>query len=226
MQRIEEMIERGVTFLLVTHDMSLVRSMCTRAVYLRSGECVFDGDAETATEMFLMDIRGEQAGGIGQKMSFRDPLNEGSLAFGTGLGKLLDVELFTSGESKTWFYHGDRVDVKLGAWLSNELRAPAIAIAIRDHKGIVVCGMDSRRGKAALETNAQGELSCQFSFDAKLLPGVYNLALRVLDFPFGASDVLIEKQLNAITFEIIDNGQVPIGSSGFVELNGSCHQVY
>jgi len=226
MQRIEEMIERGVTFLLVTHDMSLVRSMCTRAIYLRSGECVFDGDAETATEMFLMDIRGEQAGGVGQKMSFREPLNEGSLAFGTGLGKLLDVELFTSSESKTWFHHGDRIDVKVGAWLSNELRAPAIAIAIRDHKGIVVCGMDSRRGNTALETNAQDELSCQFSFDAKLLPGVYNLALRVLDFPFGASDVLIEKQLNAISFEIIDNGQVPIGSSGFVELNGVCHQIH
>ncbi len=226
MQRIEEMIERGVTILLVTHDLSLVRSMCTRALYLKAGECVFDGDAETATEMFLMDVRGEQASGIGQKMSFREPMNKDSMAFGTGLGKLLDIELFLKEESRTWFHHGDRVSIKVSAWLSDELRSPALAVAIRDQKGIVVCGMDSRRNEKALVLGSKGEVCCQFEFDATMLPGIYNIALRILDFPFGASDVLIEKQLNTITFEIVDNGQIPVGSSGFVELNGSCFQVY
>jgi lipopolysaccharide transport system ATP-binding protein len=226
MQRIEEMIERGVTILLVTHDLSLVRSMCTRALYLKAGECVFDGDAETATEMFLMDVRGEQASGIGQKMSFREPMNKDSMAFGTGLGKLLDIELFLKEESKSWFHHGDRVSIKVAAWLSDELRSPALAVAIRGQKGIVVCGMDSRRSDNALMLGKKGEVSCQFSFDANMLPGIYNIALRIIDFPFGASDVLIEKQLNTITFEIIDNGQIPIGGFGLVELNGSCVQVY
>jgi lipopolysaccharide transport system ATP-binding protein len=226
MQRIEEMIARGVTILLVTHDLSLVRSMCTRVIYLKSGECMFDGDAETATEMFLMDVRGEQASGLGQKMSFREPLNKDSLAFGTGLGKLLDIELFLKGESKTWFHHGDRVSIKVSAWLSDELRSPALAVAIRDPKGIVICGMDSRRSDNALVLDKTGEVCCQFEFDANMLPGVYNIALRVLDFPFGASDTLIEKQLNTVTFEIVDNGKIPIGSGGIVDLNGSCSQVY
>jgi len=226
MQRIEEMIERGVTFLLVTHDMSLVRSLCTRAVYLRQGECVFDGDAETATEMFLMDMRGEQAGSLGQKMSFCEPLNKEAMAFGTGQGRLLDVALFANGENKTWFYHSERMEIRVSAWLSDELRAPALAIAIRDQKGIVICGMDSRRNNTALVVDKRGHVCCLFSCDALMLPGVYNLALRILDFPFGASDVLIEKQLNTVTFEIIDNGQIPIGSSGFVELDGVCRQVF
>ena len=46
--------------------------------------------------------------------------------------------------------------------------------------------------------------------------------MRILDFPYGSSDVLIEKQLNAVTFEIIDNGQLPVGSTGLVELAGTC----
>jgi lipopolysaccharide transport system ATP-binding protein len=225
MQRIEEMIDRGVTILLVTHDLGLVRSMCTRALYLKAGECVFDGDAETATEMFLMDVRGEQASGIGQKMSFREPMNKDSMAFGTGLGKLLDIELFLKEESRTWFHHGDRVNIQVRAWLSDELRSPALAIAIRDQRGIVVCGTDTRRSENALVRDKKGEVCYQICFDAKMLPAIYNIALRILDFPFGASDVLIEKQLNTITFEIIDNGHVPIGSSGFVELSGSCVQI-
>jgi len=103
MQKIEDMIDRGVTILLVTHDLSLVKSMCSRALYLREGECVFDGDAETATEMFLMDVRGEQAAALDQKMAFREPLNQDSIAFGTGLGSLLSVQLSSNNESRTWF---------------------------------------------------------------------------------------------------------------------------
>jgi lipopolysaccharide transport system ATP-binding protein len=222
MQRIEEMIERGVTILLVTHDINLVRSMCSRVVYLRAGECVYVGDAETATEMFLMDVRGEQAGMLQQRMSFQPPLTKGSMAFGTGEGKLLSVDLSSKGQSKNWFYHGERINVEVIAWLSEKLRAPALAIAIRDNKGIVIFGFDSRRCERNLVTDSEGKVGCNFSFDTQLLPGDYNIAIRILDFPYGASDVLIEKQLNAVTFEVIDGEAVPIGSSGMVELNGDC----
>jgi len=100
-----------------------------------------------------------------------------------------------------------------------------LAVAIRDSKGVVICGMDSRYSGVALELDAEGGVCCQFSFDTLLMPGVYNIALRVLDFPFGDADLLIEKQLNAVTFEVVDDGVIPVGSSGFVVLNGVCAQV-
>jgi homopolymeric O-antigen transport system ATP-binding protein len=225
MQRIEEMRERGVTILLVTHDMGLVRSMCARAIYLKAGECMFDGDAETATELFLMDVRGEQAAMLEQKMSFQEALNKDGMAFGTGAGKLLAVKLSCGAEARTWFKHGEIIDLDLEAWLSDALRVPTLAIAIRDAKGIVIAGFDSRRLEAPLLRNKDGHVFCRFSFKAQLLPGIYNVAVRILDFPYGASDVLIEKQLSAITLEIVSDPAVSQGNYGFVSLNGECEQL-
>jgi len=225
MQRIEEMLASGVTFLLVTHDLNLVRSMCSRALYLREGKCVFDGDAETATELFLMETRGEQAAAMDQKMSFQKPLQEGELAFGTGVGSLQGVQLSMDGEQRTWFRHGERITLEVDAWLGAELRNPALAFVVRDAKGHMISGMDSRRASPPLCRDDDGRLSCRFSFDARMLPGVYAVVLRILDFPFGAADVLVEKQLNAATFDIIDDGSLPLGTYGLVELNGRCEQV-
>ncbi|RMF68950.1 MAG: ABC transporter ATP-binding protein, partial [Calditrichaeota bacterium] len=212
MQRIEEMRNRGVAFLLVTHDMNLVRSMCSRALYLREGRCVYDGDAETATEMFLMDTRGAQAETLGQQMAFQKPLHEDGMAFGTGQGRLLGVSLSAGGEHRAWFHHGERVRVEVEAWLSAQLHRPALAMAVRDSRGHVICGLDSRRAKTDLTVDGSGRVCCRFSFDALMLPGVYNLALRILDFPFGGVEVLVEKQLRAIEFEIIDDASLLPGA--------------
>ena len=225
MQRIEEMLINGVTFLLVTHDLGLVRNLCSRALYLKDGKTVFDGDAETATELFLMDARGAQAAALNQRMSFQKPLREDGMAFGTGLGRLLGVQLYADEEQRTWFRHGERIRIEVEAWLSDELHSPALAFAIRDHKGIVVSGLDSRRAEGPLSMDEEGRVRCCFSFDARMLPGAYAIVLRILDFPFGAADVLIEKQLNAATLEIIDDASLPQGTYGLVELDGACEQL-
>jgi len=196
-------------------------SALTRVLYLKDRECVYDGDAETATELFLMDMRGEQSAMLDQKMSFQPAINENSMAFGTGEGRLLSVSLSCADEQRSWFRHGERINITLKAWLSDTLKKPALAIAVRDHKGIVIAGFDSRRMKNPLRVDENGEVCCCFSLGAGMLPGVYNLAVRILDFPYGGSDLLIEKQLNAANIEIIDNN-IAEGTYGFVSLNGCC----
>jgi len=186
---------------------------------------VFDGDAETATELFLMDVRDEQVSSLEQTMSFQTPLMKGKMAFGTGEGKLLSVLLSCGEEKRSWFRHGERISIDLEAWFSDVLKNPALAIAIRDGKGIVIAGFDSRRLECSLRFDEQGHVRCRFSMDMCLLPGVYNVAVRILDFPYGTSDVLIEKQVNAASIEIIDDNTLPIGTYGFVSLNGTCRQV-
>jgi len=109
--------------------------------------------------------------------------------------------------------------------LSDKLKKPALAIAIRDHKGIVIAGIDSRRIKGSWQANEHGEVCCCFSLDAKMLPGTYNLAVRILDFPYGSSDLLIEKQLNAASIEIIDEQTIAEGTYGYVSLDADCEQV-
>ncbi|HAZ08918.1 MAG TPA: ATP-binding protein [Elusimicrobia bacterium] len=52
---------RGKTLVLVSHSLEMVRSLCSRALYLRQGEAVFCGDAATAVKRFIADVDGAEA---------------------------------------------------------------------------------------------------------------------------------------------------------------------
>lgn len=48
--RIRELHDQGRTLVVVSHDLRLVQELCGRAVLLRQGQVVFDGDPATAVE--------------------------------------------------------------------------------------------------------------------------------------------------------------------------------
>lgn len=49
--KIKELIASGVTVMFVSHSAGSVRDVCTRALYLKKGELMYDGDVNTAIEM-------------------------------------------------------------------------------------------------------------------------------------------------------------------------------
>lgn len=51
-KRIKEMFAKGITVLFVSHNLTQVRSLCTRAIWLENGHVVEDGPVETVTEKF------------------------------------------------------------------------------------------------------------------------------------------------------------------------------
>ena len=50
----------GVTLLLVSHDMALVKTFCRRAVYLERGRVKAIGTPEEIAELYDFDIRREE----------------------------------------------------------------------------------------------------------------------------------------------------------------------
>lgn len=51
-KRIKEMFAKGTTVLFVSHNLTQVRSLCTRAIWLEKGHIVEDGPVEAVTEKF------------------------------------------------------------------------------------------------------------------------------------------------------------------------------
>lgn len=50
--KIKELIASGITVIFVSHSMSAVQNVCTRAIYLKKGKIMFDGDVQTALEKY------------------------------------------------------------------------------------------------------------------------------------------------------------------------------
>ena len=53
---ITDLAARGKTLVLVSHSLEMVRSLCSRALYLRGGEAAFCGDAAAAVDRFIADV--------------------------------------------------------------------------------------------------------------------------------------------------------------------------
>ncbi len=53
--RLRHMRDSGLTLLFVSHDLSTVRDLCSRAVYLREGRAVFIGDSKQAIREYLAE---------------------------------------------------------------------------------------------------------------------------------------------------------------------------
>ena len=52
---IRSLVDRGTTLLFVSHDMSTVRDLCSRAIYLRKGLLDFAGDTHVAIQRYLSE---------------------------------------------------------------------------------------------------------------------------------------------------------------------------
>lgn len=50
-RKIKELTQRGVTMLVVSHDLGMVEDLCERGIVLRSGKKVFDGEVKEAVKM-------------------------------------------------------------------------------------------------------------------------------------------------------------------------------
>ncbi len=53
---ITSLAAQGKTLVLITHSLDMVRSLCSRALYLRGGEAAFCGDAAAAVDRFIADV--------------------------------------------------------------------------------------------------------------------------------------------------------------------------
>lgn len=59
--KINDIIESGTTVLYVSHNPDSVTEICRRALYLRKGELLFDGDVKEAFEMYTKIKKEDQA---------------------------------------------------------------------------------------------------------------------------------------------------------------------
>ena len=59
--RMNEMLSHGTTLLFVSHNMTTVKSMCNKAIWLNKGEVVMQGDADDVCDEYTTTIEAKKA---------------------------------------------------------------------------------------------------------------------------------------------------------------------
>lgn len=121
--KMEDVANEGRTVLFVSHNMSAVKSLCTRAILLNNGEIEFGGDVDDVIEHYLKD--------------FRNPneINENKYISYLNINKQKSNAFIKIGE-----------DLKINFAFKNleyPIKNPIIKIEIQSEEGIEVASINS-----------------------------------------------------------------------------------
>jgi lipopolysaccharide transport system ATP-binding protein len=219
---LEQLLSRGVTILLVSHDVQLVKGYCSRAIYLKDNTIKFQGDCETATELYLEDMRiakqehvDAEAAAARQKPALAEQMG---MRFGGEKGQLLSVRIGRGTDECAHFKPGDRVWLDVRARVAASVRRPRLAMIIRDLRGYNLFGFNTVYAGCKLVADSDGVLGGRFTFACNLQPGDYSVTVRVSDFISETDSELLDKQINAVTFKVVADTKA---FDGVVDLGGS-----
>jgi lipopolysaccharide transport system ATP-binding protein len=196
-RKFEELKDRKVTVLFVSHDLGLVKQLSDRAILLLGGGIAAEGDPKDVINRYIGLVLEKQKSEVARRET------RGSFRHGDGSSEILDVELLDSrGEPRRAFASGERVTARVRCVFHKAKSDPMVGILIRTRIGTDVYGTNTRIEGVALGGFAPGEeLEVEFHFDCWLTAQEYTLTVATQNADGSSHDWVDD----AAPFEVIDS---------------------
>jgi lipopolysaccharide transport system ATP-binding protein len=212
-RRLHELIQGGVTLLVVTHDLAFVLNMCQRAIWLDRGAVRFLGEAGACVRAYVAAM----AALSGNATETSSPFGElGTAALPTAQElSLVGKERLGDGGlrvQRAWLLHSDGepgATFRVGDWAvvvvlvggTKDARAVSAGCELRNRHGQVIFATGLRVAKRLIDAIPAGE-TCLVTirFRLELQPGQYTL-----DLGCGAgseADNMWDRVLNVAVIEV------------------------
>jgi ABC-type methionine transport system ATPase subunit len=161
--RMQEMKQRGVAIVLVSHNLHTISHMCTRAITMDRGRIVYDGDTEAAIDVYR-DSLVRQNGQLAEH-----------LRAGTGELRIERVELVNVNGDGTHLAVGDPVAIRVHYCASTRVEDPVFNLAIHVLNGSQVTGLRTDvDGMRLGSVEGRGYLDVEIP-NFNLFPNVYTV---------------------------------------------------
>ena len=209
-QKFQELRRRGVTVLLVSHDLPLVKLLCDRALLLYHGRVLAEGQPGDVVNRYnglILERQGaflrkqSQATAAAQDAA-AEPLAY-SYRHGDQQAGVAGVELLDESDRPTRVLRcGEAARVRVLVHFREPNPRPVVGILIRTRIGMEVYGTNTELEDSPLEATERGE-SCEvnFEFSCWLTPQEYTLTVATQS-PDGASHDWLD---DVLSFTVIDS---------------------
>jgi ABC-type polysaccharide/polyol phosphate transport system ATPase subunit len=208
MRRINEMRDRGVTIVFVSHSVADVRAIGDRALWLRHGRAMTIGDAGTVVSQYLAAIHSEESAEPEARAEARpaiapvDSIPNIDYRQGDGRAAILGIAVLDEfGEPLHLMIPGSRILVRISARAHRDLLRPDIGVRLRNHLGLDFAATSAvREGHAPGPIKAGETITADFHFEIpELYPGAFSFSPSISDLSGGGLCDAID---NAITVQM------------------------
>jgi ABC-type polysaccharide/polyol phosphate transport system ATPase subunit len=166
---IRDFQKRGITLIIVSHDLLLIEQLCTHAALLKDGALVATGKPADVVGAYHALNLGGDTGGTGQR-------------WGTGQVKITQLDLLQHQQVvKGVVRTRDPLTVRLHYECTQPVDRPVFGVAIHRDDGLHVTGPNTQMGGLAIE-RVSGSGFVDYTIERlPLLPGRYYLSAAVYD---------------------------------------------
>ena len=209
-RKFEELKEKGVTILFVSHDLGLVKQLSHRAVFLLNGRIEAIGAPKDVIDRYIGMVLERQKSD--REKSPRSTALRSSFRHGDGSSEVLDVQLVDEeGRASLVFLSGQMMSIRIRTRYHRPTVQPMVGVLIRTRIGIDVYGTNTRVEKFDTGTVEPGEeIEINFKFRCDLTPQQYTLTVATQN-PDGSSHDWLD---DVLAFDVVSERQ----AAGLVDL--------
>jgi ABC-type polysaccharide/polyol phosphate transport system ATPase subunit len=198
-KKFEELKERKVTVLFVSHDLGLVKRLSDKAAFMLDGRVVAYGAPSEVVNRYVGHVLEREQGTAPKEAS-------GSFRHGDGASRVLEVALLDANRERAASVEpGDPLTIRVRAKAEKNLESPVVGVLIRNRLGIDVWGTNTRIEGVDLGPVGAGEsFEVEFGFDCGLTRQDYTLTVAT-QYPEGYSQDWLD---DALAFSVVDTREV------------------
>jgi ABC-2 type transport system ATP-binding protein len=163
LERLRELQRQGAAIVMVSHAMHQIRQLCPRAVLIRHGRVVYDGEVERAIALHYRAISAAPAGGSVP-----------------GAVEVLERELIGAAGEHHHANYDELLELRLRVRLQRTVEAAQIEFAVKTDNGLLVMAQSAPLPSEP-RLDAGAELLVRVAFRARLGGGTYLLSARLID---------------------------------------------
>ena len=169
-QKMRELLKSGATIILVSHQISLVQSMCKRIILLNYGEVVKDGPTDDVIPYYQNLIFKKSEEDIKHKMNVTEKLVKPKQGLPVDI---TNVSIWSkNSEGKNGFMTGEEINIKVDYFSKQRIESPIVIIDVLRADGVLCCSLNSKaQGIVFNEIFEKG--SMHVVFENSLNSGVY-----------------------------------------------------
>ena len=196
-RKFEELRERKITVLFVSHDLGLVKALSDRAILLLHGRIEAEGAPSDVINRYIGLVLDQQ-----RTPQRKEDRVRGSFRHGDGTSEIMGVEILNArGEAVASVASGEPVTVRVRSRFHSAVHDPMVGILVRTRIGMDVYGTNTRIEQMELgEFQAGDELEVDFHLECWLTPQSYTLTVATQNADGTSHDWLDD----AIAFDVVD----------------------